>query len=63
MPLEYALANCDPIIIDLMLKFQARSKPDDMIKLAICRGDVQILALVLVNLIENKLLSVNQDDT
>jgi hypothetical protein len=42
-----------------MLKFQARSKPDDMIKLAVCRGDVQILALVLVNLIENKLLLVN----
>lgn len=61
MPLEYSIANCDPVIVELMLKLQAKANPNDVLKMAICRGDTQILALVLVNLIEDRLLVIEQD--
>ena len=32
-----------------------------MLKMAICRGDVQILALILVSLIEDRQLIIDQD--
>jgi hypothetical protein len=40
MPLEYAIANCDPIVVEQMIKLQAKAAPNDMLKMAICRGDV-----------------------
>jgi hypothetical protein len=40
MPLEYAIANCDPVVVELMIKLHAKAAPNDMLKMAICRGDV-----------------------
>lgn len=40
MPLEYAIANCDPPIVEQMIKLKAKAAPNDMLKLAICRNDV-----------------------
>ena len=61
MPLEYAIANCDPIVVELMVKLKAKAAPNDMLRMAICRRDVQILALVLVSLIEDRQLLIDQD--
>ncbi len=59
MPLEYAIANCDPVVVEQMSKLQAKAAPNDMLKMAICRGDVQILALILVSLIEDRQLIID----
>ena len=61
MPLEYAIANCDPIVVELMVRLKAKAAPNDMLRMAICRRDVQILALVLVSLIEDRQLLIDQD--
>ena len=61
MPLEYAIANCDPIVVELMVKLKAKAAPNDMLRMAICRRDVQILAIVLVSLIEDRQLLIDQD--
>ena len=61
MPLEYAISNCDPIVVELMVRLKAKAAPNDMLRMAICRRDVQILALVLVSLIEDRQLLIDQD--
>ena len=61
MPLEYAIANCDPIVVELMVRLKAKAAPNDMLRMAICRRDVQIMALVLVSLIEDRQLLIDQD--
>jgi len=53
MPLEYAIRNCELATIKHMFSLHAKAQPLDMLKLAICKGDFNVLAEVLVNLIEN----------
>jgi len=58
LPLEYAIRSCDVAIIKLLLSLNASANPSDMLKIAVCRGDLNILAQVLVNLIENSHLQM-----
>ncbi len=57
MPIEYAIRNCELHTIKLMFTLGATAEPIDILKLAVCRGDLHILAQVLVYLIENKKLA------
>jgi hypothetical protein len=53
LPLEYAIRNCDLTVIKLMFKLGADGDPNDILKMAVCRADLHVLASVIVNIIEN----------
>ena len=40
MPLEYAVANSDATVVELLIKLRAKATPNDILKIAICRRDV-----------------------
>ena len=44
MPIEYAIRNCELHTIKLMLTLGAIAEPIDILKLAVCRGNLHILA-------------------
>ncbi len=56
LPLEYAIRNFDLAVIKLMFKLGADGDPNDILKMAVCRADLHVLAQVIVNIIENQKL-------
>ena len=57
MPLEYCIRSCEMTVIKTMISLQAVADPQVMLKIAVCRSDLRVLALILVYLIENSLLT------
>lgn len=44
MPLEYAIRNCELATVKLTLQLGGTAQPLDMLKMAVLRGDLHILA-------------------
>ena len=59
-PIEFAIANCKPATVQLLINLGCKSQVG-ILRMAVLRGDLQILALILVMMFEQKTLDKEED--